>query len=175
MFYIYAIVVLLLVGLALWVILCFNNVLQQQRQMNFVWGQVTALLDERDSIIGDFQNLWVSPDAPAPDARLAHLQELLVADASLDWSEVEARAALRQQIETELLQLMGVAQENPALAQGAQLAQVQQQLRDNGMMLAKEAELYNRHVRVYNGLLSINPNRAIAQKTGHAPAPLYAI
>lgn len=175
MFYVYAVIVLLLVAAALWVILCFNNVIQQQRRLNLQWERVARFLYDRDAVLGDFQNLWVSPEAPAPDARLAKLQELLAADAALDWAEVEARAALRQQIEAEVMQLMAAAQENPTLSQGNGLAKVQLALRENGIQLAREAELYNRQVRVYNALLQINPNRIIAQKTGHSAAPFYAV
>lgn len=175
MFFIYITLVLALISVVLWAMVSFNYVVQYQGRINMQWDKVCALIEQRDALLGDLQNLWVSPEAPAPDEHVHRLQELLAADAALHWQEVERRVQLRQQIEEQVLHLMSTAQNSPQLAQGNALADIQQQLIENGGILAEEATVYNRTVSTYNNLLTVNPNRIIAQKLGYAAAPLYAI
>lgn len=176
MYYLYVMCVLALVATALWAIVCFHYVLQQNRKLNALWGQINQLLSERNRMLGDLQNMWVSPDAPQPDAYLAQLQDLLAQDAATHWQDVEKRHALRQQIDAEAQHVLLQAKSLPQFAQHQQaLLNIEQHLADNAAQLVREVDLYNRTVRVHNNLLQVNPNRFIAQRLKFQPAPVYGM
>lgn len=173
MYYLYVTLILALVATALWAIVCFHYVLQQQRSLNALWGRASLLFMERNKMLGELQNLWVSPNAPKPDAHFEHLQELLAQDVAAPWLEVEQRNALRLQIDAEAQHVLSHAKALPQLAQNPALPMIEERLAENAVLVLREIDLYNRAARLYNNLLQVNPNRLIAQWLGFLPAPIY--
>lgn len=172
MYYLYIVIVLALVATALWAIVCFHYVLQQQRRLNALWVSIAQLLQERDELYGDLQNLWVAPNAPKPDEHIHKLQELLAQEASLHWQEVQKRAAVRVAMDAEVQHIITHAQTIPAL-EGDALDNLCLSIDDNSTRLKNSVTAYNRATQIYNNLLQANPNRFLAQKFGLGEAPVY--
>lgn len=176
MYYLYITLVLMLVASALWVILCFHYVLQQQRQLNAIWHRLHRLMLDHNTLAEQLLGLWVAPEAGQADGRpaeLAVLQQCLAQDKEADWQNVQERAALHQRIEQAVQQLVAAGQQNPQLAKSAAFTNITGKLEDSRFRLGKVVEQYNRSARVYNALLQQNPNRYVANKFGLVPVPYY--
>jgi hypothetical protein len=175
MYYVYVVIVLALVAIALWAMVSFHYVLQQQRKLNAFWGVISQMLLARNEILGDLQNLWVSPAAQLPKNHLAQLQALLAQDTTVAWQDVEQRSMLRKQIDAEGTQLIAQAKTQPHVAQNQRLQAIEQRLVENASMILRDADMYNRTARLYNSLLQVNPNRFIAGRLKLSPATLFHI
>jgi hypothetical protein len=175
MYFAYALLVLLLVALILWVLLCFSAALQMQRQLNVLWERAAQLFAERDVLLGQVRGLWQIPGAPEPDVHSQRLQEMQGQDAETHWQEVEQRAWLRQQIDIEAQHVIAAAQQSPALAQQPGFGELLQMLTNNAAALGKAVLAYNQMVRNYNAALRSQPTRFLASRMGLAPAPLFAV
>lgn len=168
MIYVYVTLITVFFAVLLWAFVSFHYVLTQQRRLNGLWGQLSGLLAQRDTWLGELPGLWETPGQEAQA-----LQDLLERDMAMHWQDVPARAALRKDIEAQVYRVLALARKDARTAQDPKLAQVEQALRDNGAILAKCAKDYNRSVQVYNNLLTVNPNRFMARKVGLEPAPQY--
>lgn len=176
MYYLYITLVLMLVASALWVILCFHYVLQQQRQLNAIWQRLHRLMLDHNALAEQLLDLWFASEAGQAEARpseLAVLQQCLAQDEETNWQNVQERAALHQRIEQAVQQLVAAGRQNPQLAQSAAFSNVTSKLEDSRFRLGKVVEQYNRSARVYNALLQQNPNRYVANKFGLVPVPYY--
>lgn len=173
MVFLYITVVLMLVSIALWAIMCCHYLLQRQRYLNVQWADVNALLEQRNSLLGEVQNLWVAPGLPAPSDTMQHLQDLLAQDTEMNWQDVKARAALRQRIESLGQQVLSASHQQPDIARNPALNQTEQMLRDNAMFLDKSIKNYNRSVQIYNEMLQQFPQDMLSRKMGLERAPSY--
>lgn len=178
MYYLYVTLILMLVACALWVILCFHYVLQQQRQLNAIWLRLHRLMLDHNAIVDELLHVWSSApgidQAMARPAELAELQQYLTQDSEADWQNVQERAALHQRIDRAAQQLVAITQQIPHVAGTPAFSGVVSKLGDSRFRLGKAVEQYNRSARIYNALLLQNPNRYVANKIGMVPVPLYA-
>lgn len=176
MYYLYVTLVLMLVASALWVILCFHYVLQQQRQLNAIWQRIRRLMLDYAEIAEDLLRLWPmrgGEQTPLP-AELDELRQYLALEKEADWQNVPECAALHQRIEQATQRLIAAAQQNPRLAQDPTFSGIVSAIEDSRFRLGKTVEQYNRSAHIYNALLQQNPNRYVANKFGLVPVPLYA-
>lgn len=178
MYYLYITLVLMLVASALWVILCFHYVLQQQRQLNAVWQRLHRLMLDHNALAEELLRVWAGSEAGPAGGRPAELevlQQCLAQDKEADWQNVKERAALHQRLEQAVQQLVAAGRQNPQLTKSATFTNLAGKLEDSWFRLGKVVEQYNRSARVYNALLQQNPNRYVANKFGLVSVPFYTV
>lgn len=175
MIYLYITLVVMFFAVMLWGIMCCHYVLQRQRHLNAQWEYFSNLLYQRNALMGELQNLWVAPGMPAPDTTVQHLQDLLAEDITMDWENVQGRAALRPRIESLAQQVLAAAYQHEILGRNPVLGEISQMLNDNGALVDKSALNYNRSVQIYNAMLEQFPHDVLARRVGMVKAPLYRV
>ena len=157
---------------ALWVIVRFHAVVQQQQQLTEAWKDVDEAIISRNRMLSDVQEFGKAHGMEAHAPGMDQLRDLIAKDIAFHPELVRPRAALQQAISQQAAQLMAQMAQHPQIHPTKEFQAAQGDFVRLEQAYLAAAGRYNTAARVYNQLLKTPPNSWVAERLGFVPAPL---
>jgi LemA protein len=166
------IVLVLIVGAALWAVLTYNGLVRRKNMVAEAWSGIDAQLKRRADLIPNLVETVKGYAAHERDTfdELARLRAAAQSPAGL-----AARAQTETAIAAALTRVIGVAEAYPELKASDNFRQLQSQLADTEDQIQLARRYYNGAVRNYNIVIEQFPSNFIAQLGKFTPAPFFQI
>ncbi len=152
-------IILILVALAVFVIVIYNNLISSRNQVHNAWAQIDVELQRRFDLIPNL--------VETVKGYMEHEQSVLtkVTELRSAWgnaTSVSDKAQLESDLSTALKSIMLVAEQYPDLKANTNFLSLQEELSNTESKIASSRSFYNNMVTSYNTKLELFPNTIIA-------------
>ncbi|MCL2784882.1 MAG: LemA family protein [Propionibacteriaceae bacterium] len=171
------VLILILVGLALWVIGIYNRMIQGRNLVEQSWNQIDVELNRRYDLIPNLVST-IKGATTHEQSTLESVVGLRNQAAALASSNADPalRADIEGQLTTQLRNLFSVTVESyPDLKANANFMQLQNELAQIETRIANSRKYYNANVGTFNTLIESFPNSIIAGAAHFTKADYFQI
>ena len=161
-----------IVGLALYVVGIYNNLVRLSNNINKAWSNIDVMLKQRHDELPklvEVCNSYMGHERDTLEA-LTQARTLYAKTASID-----EKTKAENRITTALGRLFAVAENYPDLKANQEFLHVQQRISALENTIADRRELYNDSVNLYNIRIAQIPDLFVANQLRYAPRPLLEV